>query len=183
MLFPVVRFIVCRRLDFLQCRNCDCDFCEHPCNHHLAILVNTVFDHALFIRLSVFDKLRLFHPDISSSHKHNHCASDSTIYGPSAPGQSHSDNLPGDSLTLLIRWAHVIFHNIRLYRSRMDPCLKCRWSAAPMIDRIAVLLCLSPMEPNQQRRMLCLCSTKLLLIYARKTSLTSIPCAVLRKLT
>lgn len=89
----------------------------------------------------------------------------------------------GNSLTLSIRWAHVIFHNIRLYRSRMDPCLKYHWSAAPMIDRIAVLLCLSPMEPNQQRRMLCLCSTRLPLIYARKTSLTSIPCAVLRKLT
>lgn len=89
----------------------------------------------------------------------------------------------GNSLTLSIRWAHVIFHNIRLYRSRMDPCLKYSWSVAPMIDRIAVLLCLSPMEPNQRQRMLCLYSTRLPLIYARKTSLTSIPCAVLRKLT
>jgi hypothetical protein len=65
----------------------------------------------------------------------------------------------------------------------MDPCLKYHWSAALMIDRVAVLLYLSPMAPDQQRRMLCPYLTRLPLIYARKTSLISIPCAVLRKLT
>jgi len=90
MLFPVVLFIVCHRLDFLQCRDRDSDFREHTCNNHLAILVNAIFDHALFIQLSVFGKLRLFHTNISSdSHKHNHCASDSTVYGPTDAGQSH----------------------------------------------------------------------------------------------
>jgi hypothetical protein len=182
MLFPDVLFIVYHKLDWLQCRDCDSDLREHTCNRHLTILI---FDHALFIQLNVFDKLHLFHADINSiSHKHRDCASDSAIYRPTATGQSHIQIVCGGlAYNVDFRWAHVIFRSLPLYRSQMGPCLKYHWLAAPMIGRIAVLRCLFPTEPSQQRRMLCLYSTRLPWMYARKISLTSIPCAVLRKLT